>query len=1372
MKNKQKTIFTPEYYANRYEKISKIAGPRYSPETNVAIPLSDIFNGLCRTTEFYNEVRKLVGIIHKEAMYDQNNWEDECLKEKNENLTETMDELFGQIQEIKNYNSKIINWFEISRLTKNADSQIWKLIEQYDKRKNDLKDVKAEKQGTSYQSTPSDKISYTVRRLHDLRAALMDLHTLSTSTKAMVSNRPYLLLKGSAGMGKTHLLCDIYRIRTVESSPPSPTFLSFGEQYSGTVDFWDRFLSTQGLKMVFKDKVDFLNHIDSLGEQCGCRSLLIIDALNESLDNFWMNCLTQLLDELDGYKNIGLVVSIRSGFENYVLSKNQLDRLISCIHTGFAEVEWQAVLEYFHYHGIPLPEVPLLYSEFQHPLFLRLFCEAFKQRTKIRPKQDIFRGHEGSTYIFESFVDKVSKSLESKYKLKNKTNYDIWNSITKPMAKLMVEKNRDRISELDLHNIILATHTHVDPVLLIMDLERSLLITRFPSASNVGSFDIRFPFQKFSDHLIARYIFNKYEGEFGKADKNLQTAKRFFSKRKKLGRLICNRWYIGVLDALSTQCPEHLKGIEFIEVAPYLMRVPHTKHHAVHAFIDSLVWRKRTAFGKDVENTYNIINKYVMPYHSKREAFFDTLLTIAPIVDHPFNALFLDKFLKEFSMPERDMIWSSFLHYQYHESRSVDRVLKWTRTAQNPFPISDDACYLLAISLSWLLTTPNRFIRDHATKGLVSLLKNRISILPALLKNFVQVDDVYIIERLFAVSYSCVIHNQDKDGNLRGLAQYTFDTIFRDGNPPKHILLRDYARGIIEIALSRGLCQDINTELIFPPYQSEWPDEIPTKEELEKDYYPEDFTKLTHENRGYLDVWNSVMDHGDFSRYVIGTNSGSCSWTGRKIDDKSKSIKQLYDDFVDRLSGEQKLIWDRMKLLEISRPIISLMATDSVSPEDGMETEIESLEDIFVSLLSKDQERLYTLVLQPNMDKDHHISDPLKSFDLSIAQRWIFNRVIELGFNPKLHGNFDYYVNFSGMSGRSEHKAERIGKKCQWIAYHEFMGMLSDNYQFKEDSWFDSADHYTGPWEPDIRDIDPTMLIQNDDHVEQSIPLKNWRTESCVMKTWHEQVNDVRWLRMRKDIPSPLQLIEVMDDNLNKWLLLKAYLNWGMPTLPEQDRYHGPVRDVLFLLKSCIVVKSDLQEIISWWSKQQKGSNWMPESGKLFNIFLGEYPCSYAYECSKGKRNEWEIHGVSKKSPKIPMMKTDDCYSNEFLLDCSNERTRVDINLPCATLVNDLGLIHKFIDGRFYSEDKLIASPLSIFDGSSVSGLLFDKTTLNQYLSDHGYSIIWSLFGEKRVLGRMTQSPGMLEINGLYWLNDDSDLEGNYTISNTWYDYK
>ena len=35
--------------------------------------------------------------------------------------------------------------------------------------------------------------------------------------------------------------------------------------------------------------------------------------------------------------------------------------------------------------------------------------------------------------------------------------------------------------------------------------------------------------------------------------------------------------------------------------------------------------------------------------------------------------------------------------------------------------------------------------------------------------------------------------------------------------------------------------------------------------------------------RGYIDLWDSIMGFGDFARYIIGTNNQSFPWSNRRI---------------------------------------------------------------------------------------------------------------------------------------------------------------------------------------------------------------------------------------------------------------------------------------------------------------------------------------------------------------------------------------------------------------------------------------------------------------------------------------------------------
>ena len=197
-------------------------------------------------------------------------------------------------------------------------------------------------------------------------------------------------------------------------------------------------------------------------------------------------------------------------------------------------------------------------------------------------------------------------------------------------------------------------------------------------------------------------------------------------------------------------------------------------------------------------------------------------------------------------------------------------------------------------------------------------------------------------------------------------------------------------------------------------------------------------------------------------------------------------------------------------LCEATSPLRGLDLSELLKTIESRDCKIKITEGKLESSVSKDQKKTFTIFekalpkhkknyfikeLKPHIDSSGNIDDPLENFNLNIAQRWIFNRVIELGYNPKLYYTFDSMIDRYYNTGRAEHKVERIGKKYQWIAYHEFMALLSDHFEFNGYNWNDLPEKYIGPWEPHIRDIDSTFIIKNDNHIKQCLSLRHWKLE-------------------------------------------------------------------------------------------------------------------------------------------------------------------------------------------------------------------------------------------------------------------------------------
>ena len=71
-----------------------------------------------------------------------------------------------------------------------------------------------------------------------------------------------------------------------------------------------------------------------------------------------------------------------------------------------------------------------------------------------------------------------------------------------------------------------------------------------------------------------------------------------------------------------------------------------------------------------------------------------------------------------------------------YETNPIKRLIDWAWSDEDKSYISDDSIFLTSITLSWLLTSSNRQLRDYATKALISLLQNRVTVVLSVLEKF------------------------------------------------------------------------------------------------------------------------------------------------------------------------------------------------------------------------------------------------------------------------------------------------------------------------------------------------------------------------------------------------------------------------------------------------------------------------------------------------------------------------------------------------------------------------------------------------------------------------------------------------------------
>ena len=458
-----------------------------------------------------------------------------------------------------------------------------------------------------------------------------------------------------------------------------------------------------------------------------------------------------------------------------------------------------------------------MHPEFQNPLFLKLVCEGLQKSgyTKIPD------GLQGITSIIEFFISSVNLRLSRPERLEYPPSINV---VKKAIDRLVVAKIDKKLRYIPYE----LAFTLVENVLREYSSKRGLLdelISEGVLSKNLfwksdRSYEegVYLAYEKFEDHLTATFLIDRVlkPMEYSPVGLIQRFAVYLLSLRLKLqkrtrldyafsanGELFhyvqderACRLNKGLMEAFSIQLPEK-SGKELYEYVPHVKE----KYPIVESFVQSLLWRNIEA---TPEKLREYINQFVFSYRGTYDLFWETVLSAAAIPNHYFNAYSLHRHLMSFSLADRDKSWTVYLKEKLSDNSAVMRLIDWAWNENDKGYISGESAKLAAIALAWFHTSANRGLRDSATKALVCLLENRIDVLIDVLKEFRNVNDPYVYERLFAVAYGCATRTKQKDA-LKHLSQYIYETIFNtDGEVYPHILLRDYARGTIEYAFSLG----------------------------------------------------------------------------------------------------------------------------------------------------------------------------------------------------------------------------------------------------------------------------------------------------------------------------------------------------------------------------------------------------------------------------------------------------------------------------------------------------------------------------------------------------------------------------------------
>lgn len=1104
--------------------------------------------------------------------------------------------------------------------------------------KREADEAEAEREGDFEKSNKiwSEIRSYT-DLIHIPDAVIPQAHSCSLMGKQV------LIVRGNAGTGKSHMF-GVAAKKLVDSGHKA--ILLLGSDYLTDQSIMSQTSDVLNVDLTLKA---VLHKLEAHALQNGVFSYIFIDAINESTHkSIWRSGLQQLIRLLKNFRHIKLAISIRSGYERIVLSDDvnrglESNEIGNIVHNGFMEESIEATLTFLNYYGIPFLPSYFLQAEMTNPLFLTLYCKNYTGENF-----DIYS-------LFERVISNADK--EAMMAAGIDSPFPILHHLIDEMVSVRLQNDSILISQSDLFDLDFWDRYGLGNRKL--EFVASLLRSGFFIVSPHKDMEwYSLGYNLLEDFVCAKSILKKYP------------------QKTELIPYICKE-LLKIEDGIITH--HHNIDIMIIVCGLYAdlydeecfddietQIIEEFREDVDHRYLDSYLWRKASS----VDDGYFL--QFIRTHYVRRDNVLRVLIENSTKEHHPLNAYFLHQILLNRTMVDRDKLWTTFINYLAYEEERIFQLIVYFDEGHILDGLSTANTELLLILFTWLLTSSNRFLRDKASKASIELLKRNVGLSVPLLKRFETVNDPYVLQRLYGIVFgACMKRTESCSAEFKELAEYVYSHIFDKEIVYPDVLLRDYARLIVERWRyeypEESSC--ISIERITPPYRSE---DIPVVEKqryVDEGYSPSGFRRI----HSSMQINHAECPglYGDFGRYIF-------------------------------------------------------------------QTVLESFEGIDIG-------NLYHYAMQFIRD--------------------------ELGYSESL-SEYDITPHYHRYSRNDTRKVERIGKKYQWIALYNILARVSDRYLVK--NWGDEPYPFEGPWEPYVRDFDPTLNIHF---------LKNAGAPGLKMPT-----TDTSFLR-QVTLPTTTDICQWKDDrpalfdSIDKRLILQdvSGQKWVSlyildiqrrePSKGDDDHFgwSNGTQEVWYQAKASFIKKADFPKIKDHLESTKISFQDFPEGRDSYQLFSREYTWSpgfksvfkdkwYEYEIeSGGYRTEIQRHEVPdfeniqydkdgkmtipyiEKSIEVTVPNQVNTVHimpvfSRFLWECgydASQNETTSFYVPCDDLIEYFGLHQRQYSGFFFTKD----GTLACFDGNLAGicdGLIIRFDLISQFLKDKDLVLFWPCVGEKR----------------------------------------
>ena len=1095
-----------------------------------------------------------------------------------------------------------------------------------------------------------DSLNYDIKEIKELLGMLDKLIVREREKRLLHSN--VLLISGKAGTGKSQLLA--HEANLLSEDGRECLLLVSGIYYNND-SILKQIMSNLDLEYSFNDLIDIL---ETIGEKTNRIVPVFIDALNETVNyKLWKTGLPSIVEKISKSNKVKLVLSYRREYEKLllpdaILSKKKNNEIECILHNGFADMGIQAVKEFLNHYNIPFSPLEYFQFEMSNPLFLTLYCKTYNGSETSLPQ------------LYDRLIESVNLKLLNSLNLSQNgytENINIIKPLIMEIASIFISNNRRYITEEELSELDYWRKYGFSQMTIIHHLKgEGVLHTNVLNDQE----EIFFSFDQMNDYFGAKAIFKHHCSK--------EEMRRYLSEELlgiKNGKLKNYNNIIVFINCCWLYAEKfHEECIDIIEN----VQNEYTRRELFNYYMESFSWRQSiylsTAQFKQLCNKYSV----------NKDDVWKMLIENGVKINHIFNADFLHSILLEYRLCDRDYLWTTYINDlpSNENERVVQLITLYNEGNKLEFTNPRQIEMLLTV-WSWLLTSSNRWLRDNTSKAMIEILKEHFQYCQVILNKFKDVNDPYVVQRLYGIVLgACCKRVDNEEQCFKQLAEYIYCNLFDQKQVYPDILLRDYARLIIEFFLHEypdynGI---IERSRIIPPYSSE-----PIPQIEDQHYLEDDYTGAIHSIISSM-RFDGMGWYGDFGRYVFQRS--------------------------------------------------------------------------------------------------------LRSFDINeyeVFNYAIYHIINELGFSEEHFKDYDLFCR--NYDRHQTIKTERIGKKYQWITMYNILARISDNCDMKE-SWYPSIDakvKYEGPWEPYVRDFDPTLnynfLLCKDapifsilhEHQEKSI--KEHRDEENLSTE-----NQEKWINKKGYFLEHLKhTLLLTDESKTQWVFLKKYCDTDRHNI-ETDKLHewswlyayfmSSSQVELFrkyISKSNSVLSSEIASHFERYTIYNREYPWSPSCREIIaetmmdcSVNTGEYEevdlnsdnnelsfleqilSKYGFDEEDKKVDDQtdsnvnaklRLKEIKKDVGSIIVSTVELLWEAEY--DASKEHT-ITICHPCPKLIQDMNLQQKEKDGYYYDD----TGKLAAFDASltqNTTGVLVRKDVLDKFLSLNELELVWFVDAEKDV---------------------------------------